>query len=201
MAGLLLPNVSYATAVDLGDKTSPYVSVHPRRKQELCRRLALQALKMQYGMAAVVASGPEFASVAVAGSALTIKYKAGTAGSPRRCRHASLIAAPPSFPSALEPRGEMVCKHLTAPPRHWSTGTLHRAETADSPGGCAASPFEVSVTAGAFCRCISVHVPLPFCLWSTAFPCGSTALSTPFLVVLQESGCRPTSPSSGRPWR
>ena len=48
MAGLLLPNVSYATAADLGDRTSPYVSVHPRRKQELCRRLALQALKMQY---------------------------------------------------------------------------------------------------------------------------------------------------------
>jgi hypothetical protein len=106
MAGLLLPNVSYATATDLGDRTSPYVSVHPRRKQELCRRLSLQALKMQYGMATLVSSGPEFASAAVAGSALTIKYKPGTAG------------------------------------------TLHSAETADSPGGCAVSPFEVSVTAG-----------------------------------------------------
>ena len=47
--------------VDLGDRSSPYVSVHPRRKQELCRRLALQALKMQYGMTTLVASGPEFA--------------------------------------------------------------------------------------------------------------------------------------------
>jgi hypothetical protein len=54
MAGLLLPNVSYATAVDLGDRTSPYVSVHPRRKQELCRRLSLQALKLQYGMTDLV---------------------------------------------------------------------------------------------------------------------------------------------------
>eukprot|EP01043_Picozoa_sp_COSAG02_P092280 COSAG02_NODE_28907_length_579_cov_17335.633333_1_plen_55_part_10 len=54
MAGLLLPNVSYATAADLGDRTSPYVSVHPRRKQELCRRLSLQALKLQYGMTTLV---------------------------------------------------------------------------------------------------------------------------------------------------
>ena len=54
MAGLLLPNVSYATAVDLGDRTSPYVSVHPRRKQEVCRRLSLQALKLQYGMTELV---------------------------------------------------------------------------------------------------------------------------------------------------
>jgi sialate O-acetylesterase len=106
MAGLLLPNVSYATAADLGDRTSPYVSVHPRRKQELCRRLSLQALKMQYGMTTLVSSGPEFASVAVAASTLTIKYKPGTAG------------------------------------------TLHPVETADSPDGCAASPFEVSVTSG-----------------------------------------------------
>ena len=110
MAGLLLPNVSYATAADLGDRTSPYVSVHPRRKQELCRRLSLQALKLQYGMTTLVSSGPEFASVAVAGSALTIKYKPGTAG------------------------------------------TLHPAETADSPAGCAASPFEVSVAAGKWVR-------------------------------------------------
>ena len=110
MAGLLLPNVSYATAADLGDRTSPYVSVHPRRKQELCRRLALQALKLQYGMTTLVSSGPEFESVAVAGSSLTIKYKPGTAA------------------------------------------TLHPAETADSPAGCAVSPFEVSVTAGKWVR-------------------------------------------------
>eukprot|EP01043_Picozoa_sp_COSAG02_P119469 COSAG02_NODE_56136_length_287_cov_0.585106_1_plen_30_part_01 len=30
MVGLLLLNVSYAPAADLGDRTSPYVSVHPR---------------------------------------------------------------------------------------------------------------------------------------------------------------------------
>ena len=106
MAGLLLPNVSYATAADLGDRTSPYVSVHPRRKQELCRRLSLQALKLQYGMTTLVSSGPEFASVAVADSTLTVKYKPGTAG------------------------------------------TLHAAETADSPDGCTGSPFEVSTAAG-----------------------------------------------------
>jgi hypothetical protein len=85
--GRLPQNVSYATAVDLGDRSSPYVSVHPRRKQELCRRLALQALKMQYGMTTLVASGPEFASV-VGGAGteggapdtLTVRYQPGTAG-------------------------------------------------------------------------------------------------------------------------
>ena len=39
-----------------GDHTAPYVSVHPRRKQELCRRLALQALKMQYGVPVITAA-------------------------------------------------------------------------------------------------------------------------------------------------
>ena len=53
MAGLRLPNTGYAVAVDLGDTNSPARSVHPRRKQEVSRRLALQALKLQYGKSAV----------------------------------------------------------------------------------------------------------------------------------------------------
>ena len=55
MAGLRLPNTGYAVAVDLGDTNSPARSVHPRRKQEVSRRLALQALKLQYGKKSVVA--------------------------------------------------------------------------------------------------------------------------------------------------
>jgi len=55
MAGLRLPNTGYAVAVDLGDTNSPARSVHPRRKQEVSRRLALQALKLQYGKSSVVA--------------------------------------------------------------------------------------------------------------------------------------------------
>ena len=53
MAGLRLPNTGYAVAVDLGDTNSPARSVHPRRKQEVSRRLALQALKLQYGKSVV----------------------------------------------------------------------------------------------------------------------------------------------------
>ena len=62
-------------------------------------------------MPALVASGPEFASVAATGAALTVTYKPGTAG------------------------------------------TLHPADTAGAPGGCAAgSPFEVAVTTGQWVR-------------------------------------------------
>lgn len=85
--GLLLPQTAYAVAIDLGDVGSPARSVHPRRKQEVGRRLALQALKLQYGKADLVSTGPVMdsitAAVADAGTTtagLTVKYKAGTAG-------------------------------------------------------------------------------------------------------------------------
>ena len=168
MAAMLLPNVSYATAADLGDRTSPYVSVHPRRKQELCRRLALQALKMQYGMTTVVASGPEFESVAVAGSALTIKYKAGTAG------------------------------------------TLHPAETADSPGGCAISPFEVSISAGKWLRAnFSIGPAAADETVMLKMPSGITALAStgvryawttaPTCMVYNGAGAPGTGPNGTQP--
>jgi len=41
MAALKLPNVGYAVAIDLGDPKSPFGSIHPRRKQEVGRRLSL----------------------------------------------------------------------------------------------------------------------------------------------------------------
>jgi sialate O-acetylesterase len=165
MAGLLLPSVSYATAVDLGDRSSPYVSVHPRRKQELCRRLSLQALKLQYGMTTLVSSGPEFASVAVAaGSALTIKYKPGTAG------------------------------------------TLHSAETADSPEGCAVSPFEMSITAGNWVRANFTIVGKTVTL---KMPGGTTALAStgvryawataPTCMLYNGEGAPGTGPNGTQP--
>ena len=163
MAGLLLPNVSYATAVDLGDRSSPFVSVHPRRKQELCRRLSLQALKMQYGMTALVASGPEFASVAVAGSTITINYKAGTAG------------------------------------------TLHSAETADSPGGCAVSPFEVSTTAGKWAQAnftiagetVTIKLPNTAVIASTGVRYAWT--TAPTCMLYNGAGAPGTGPNGTQP--
>ena len=57
-AALKLPKTGFATAIDLGDPTSPQGSIHPRRKQEVGRRLALSCLKVQYGQASIVSEGP-----------------------------------------------------------------------------------------------------------------------------------------------
>lgn len=83
-SALELPQTAYASAVDLGDQDLDHPdirSVHPRRKQEVGRRLSLQALKMQYGskFSSIVSTGPVFASVAARGSDLKITYAAGTA--------------------------------------------------------------------------------------------------------------------------
>ena len=43
-----LPNVGVALAIDLGDPQSPNGPIHPRRKQEIGRRLALSARAIQY---------------------------------------------------------------------------------------------------------------------------------------------------------
>eukprot|EP00966_Prymnesium_polylepis_P247473 5722408-Prymnesium_polylepis.1 len=45
-AALELPFTGMATAIDLGDGIG---NIHPRRKQEVGRRLALAAMRVQYG--------------------------------------------------------------------------------------------------------------------------------------------------------
>jgi len=80
MTALQLPKTGYAVAIDLGDRHSPVTSIHPRRKQEVGRRLALAALAVQYGMD-VVSTGPVFAS-AVADPTqkfMTISFEQNTA--------------------------------------------------------------------------------------------------------------------------
>ena len=49
--------VAYAVAVDLGDPTSPWDCVHPRRKREVGRRIALAAAGIERGRRI---RGPEF---------------------------------------------------------------------------------------------------------------------------------------------
>jgi len=77
--GMKLKRVGYAVAVDLGDHFGPAKSVHSRRKQEVGRRLALEALRMQYNQT-TVSRGPQFASAAAvttsagAAAGLTISY-------------------------------------------------------------------------------------------------------------------------------
>jgi len=49
LAATALPNVGYATAMDLGDPSSPFGDIHPRDKQTVGWRLSLSALALTYG--------------------------------------------------------------------------------------------------------------------------------------------------------
>jgi sialate O-acetylesterase len=83
-AALQLPGVGMATAIDLSDQNSPYGAVHPRRKQEVGRRLALsmRALYYQDPAAEQKYSGPVFVSAALgidsAHSTATLTFQLGT---------------------------------------------------------------------------------------------------------------------------
>jgi len=77
MAALQLPKTGYAVAIDLGDPSSPQGSIHPRRKQEVGRRLALACQRVQYGMD-VVATGPVFESYEIDGHHIAISFAQDT---------------------------------------------------------------------------------------------------------------------------
>jgi sialate O-acetylesterase len=86
MAALLLPLTGFGVAIDIGDPTSPEGDIHPRRKQEVGRRLALSAQKVQYKMQGVVSEGPTFEGVqyvqptkASAVATATVSFRADTA--------------------------------------------------------------------------------------------------------------------------
>jgi sialate O-acetylesterase len=64
-----LPAVGMATAIDIGEADD----IHPRNKQEVGRRLALQARAIAYGEK-LVASGPRFRSMIRGGKELWIKF-------------------------------------------------------------------------------------------------------------------------------
>lgn len=54
----ILKNVFMAVAIDLGDPTSPYGSVHPRDKQDVGDRLFRAGLAVVYGDSTVDYRGP-----------------------------------------------------------------------------------------------------------------------------------------------
>jgi len=56
-----LPAVGYASAIDRGDATSPFGSIHPRDKQTVGQRLVDAAVNIAYGDKTVVWEGPTFA--------------------------------------------------------------------------------------------------------------------------------------------
>jgi len=66
---LKLPNTGMASAIDIGDAKD----IHPKNKQEVGRRLALNALKVAYGKD-VVTAGPTFEGMNVKGSNVFVKF-------------------------------------------------------------------------------------------------------------------------------
>eukprot|EP01111_Echinosteliopsis_oligospora_P000978 TRINITY_DN1123_c0_g1_i1.p1 TRINITY_DN1123_c0_g1~~TRINITY_DN1123_c0_g1_i1.p1 ORF type:complete len:499 (-),score=172.11 TRINITY_DN1123_c0_g1_i1:61-1440(-) len=74
LAGLTLPKVAYASAVDLGDASSPFGSIHPRDKQTVGSRLANAAREVAYGETGIIWQGPTFSSATsnILGTTLTV---------------------------------------------------------------------------------------------------------------------------------
>ncbi|WP_246073915.1 sialate O-acetylesterase [Hymenobacter jeollabukensis] len=68
---LALPATGMATAIDVGDSTD----IHPRDKQTVGRRLALQARRVAYGEAGTVASGPVFDKMTISGNTVRLTFK------------------------------------------------------------------------------------------------------------------------------
>ena len=60
-----LQNVFMAVAIDLGDPTSPYGSVHPRDKQDVGDRLSRAGMAVVYGNKNVYYQGPIATSASI----------------------------------------------------------------------------------------------------------------------------------------
>ena len=98
-----LPGVVMASAIDLGDPTSPLDPIHPRYKQEVGRRLAQAAIASRYSdYGGVHYSGPRFRDVqpiAVAPEdnhgvkGLVLKFEDGNGGAAPGTTHVSAAAA------------------------------------------------------------------------------------------------------------
>ncbi|WP_311136703.1 sialate O-acetylesterase [Hymenobacter cellulosilyticus] len=67
---LVVPNTGMAVALDLGE----WNDIHPLNKEDVGKRLALAAQKVAYGDKKVVASGPLYQSMQVAGNKATLTF-------------------------------------------------------------------------------------------------------------------------------
>ena len=70
---LAIPNTGMVVTSDIGNVKD----IHPKNKQEVGRRLALLALKNDYGKKDIIASGPTFKSLSIAGDQLRINFNNG----------------------------------------------------------------------------------------------------------------------------
>ena len=75
MAAEIVPNTGIAVTIDIGEAND----IHPRNKQEVGRRLALQALNKTYGMN-VVCSGPVYEGYEVDGNTIRIRFSSTNKG-------------------------------------------------------------------------------------------------------------------------
>jgi sialate O-acetylesterase len=75
-ASLSIPSSGMAVTTDIGN----VADIHPANKQDVGRRLALWALVQTYGRTQFVSSGPLFASAAVDGSRIRIRFHYAGAG-------------------------------------------------------------------------------------------------------------------------
>jgi sialate O-acetylesterase len=67
---LTIPHTGMASAVDLGDA----VDIHPKNKADVGERLALWALKNDYGKSDLVASGPLWRELQIAGNTAILSF-------------------------------------------------------------------------------------------------------------------------------
>lgn len=65
-----VPNAGYAVAFDIGEEKD----IHPRNKQDVGKRLALQARKIRYGEKDLVAFGPVYQSMAAEGGVAKLTF-------------------------------------------------------------------------------------------------------------------------------
>lgn len=75
MAAQIVPNTGMAVTIDIGEAGD----IHPRNKQDVGRRLALQALNKTYGMS-VECSGPMYAGYEIDGNVIRIKFNSTAKG-------------------------------------------------------------------------------------------------------------------------
>eukprot|EP01117_Protostelium_nocturnum_P012543 TRINITY_DN461_c0_g1_i1.p1 TRINITY_DN461_c0_g1~~TRINITY_DN461_c0_g1_i1.p1 ORF type:complete len:529 (-),score=151.91 TRINITY_DN461_c0_g1_i1:69-1538(-) len=95
-AALSLPNVGMAVACDLGDADSPFGNIHPRNKQEVGRRLALNALAIQYKRP-VIYRGPTATNVTVVQEANGMRIDVVL--DPKTLKSPIELRSPPSCPN------------------------------------------------------------------------------------------------------
>ena len=70
-----VPATGMAVAIDIGESAD----IHPRNKQEIGRRLALQALKVAYGRD-ILASGPLYESMTIRGGEVHLRFTSTGSG-------------------------------------------------------------------------------------------------------------------------